>query len=76
MVKKIADLLGAATPGPHHFAMVLDRGTKADTCPEWLEMASRPTPNYKKNVSFQGLSSPDPTTLLGYWIGARRVIGV
>ena len=27
----IAELPGAATPGPHHFARILDTGIKADS---------------------------------------------
>ena len=47
--KNIAELPGAAAPGLHHFARILDRGMKADRCLEWLEKASPPTPNLKKN---------------------------
>ena len=38
--EQIAELPAAATPGPHHFARILDRGMKADRCLEWLEKAS------------------------------------
>ena len=68
--EKNAELPGAAAPGPHHFARILDRGMKADRCLEWLEKASPLTPNLKTSLSFQGLPPPDPITLLGYWIGA------
>ena len=34
--EKIAELPGAAAPGPHHFAWILDRGLKADNCLQWL----------------------------------------
>ena len=30
-LKKITELPGAATPGPHHFARILDTGIKADS---------------------------------------------
>ena len=44
---KIAELPGAATPGPHHFARIMYRGMKADRCLEWLEKASTLIPNLK-----------------------------
>ena len=31
-VEKIAELPGAAAPGPHHCARILNRGMKADRC--------------------------------------------
>ena len=31
LMTKIAELPGAATPGPHHFARILDTGIKADS---------------------------------------------
>ena len=44
---EIAELTGAAAPGPHHFARILDRGLKAGTCPQWLEGTSPQTQNVK-----------------------------
>ena len=70
MFVKIAELPGAAAPGPHHIARVLDRCMKADRCLEWLEKASPLTPNLKKSLSFQRFLPLDPITFLGYWIGA------
>ena len=47
--EKVAELPGAAAPGPHHIARVLDRAMEADRCLECLEKASPLTPNLKKN---------------------------
>ena len=44
---KIAELPGAAAPGPHHFVRILDRGLKADRSLQWLEEVSPQTPNLK-----------------------------
>ena len=45
---EIAELSGAAAPRSRHFARVLDRGTKADRCLEWLEKTSPHTPDLKE----------------------------
>ena len=68
--KKSVELQGAATPGPHHFAMIMDRGVKADRCLQCLDKASPQNPNVKIFPSFQVQPPLDPITLLGYWIGA------
>ena len=56
--EKIAELPGAATPGPHHFPGLLDRGTKADRCLEWIEKAYPQTPDLKKLTELPGAAYP------------------
>ena len=55
-----AKLPGATAPGPHHLARILDRGTTADRCLQWLEKASYQTPNLKKNAKLTGAPAPGP----------------
>ena len=61
-------------PPLDHFTGVLDRGTKADRCLEWIEKVYLQTTDVKKSLSFQGLPPLDPITLLGYWIRVLRLI--
>ena len=69
--ERFAELQSAVSPGPPHFARILDRGMKANRPLEWLEKASHQTPYLKKKLmSFRGLSPVDPFTLLRYGIGA------
>ena len=62
--KKIAELPGAAAPGCHHIARVLERGKKADRCLEWLEKASPQTPNLKKIAGLPGAAALEPHHIL------------
>ena len=68
---KIAELPGAATPGPHHLATILlDKGMKADRCLEWLRQAISSDSKFEKIAELRGAATPGHHHLLGYWIGA------
>ena len=57
-LEKIAELPGATAPGPHHFAGILDRVSKADRYLQWLEKASPQTQNLKKIAGIPGVATP------------------
>ena len=63
---KIADLPGAATPGPGHFARILVGGMKA-------EVSRMARQGISSESKFEKIAAPGPhhfDILIGCWIGA------